>query len=190
MPELAPSKIVCVGRNYAAHAKELGNEVPKEPLIFLKPPSSLIRIGGIHRPPDGVQAGGVRRGDRRRRRATAAQGVSPKRHAARSRDLVRGERRDRARSAEVRRTVDPRQGIRHLLCGRRARPGTRRARITYGPHAWSTAPCASDGSASDMVFDIPMLLVVHLGGHDARAGRPRPHRYARRASGPSRPATW
>ncbi len=45
MPTLAPSKIVCVGRNYAAHAKELGNAVPKEPLIFLKPPSSLIRNG-------------------------------------------------------------------------------------------------------------------------------------------------
>jgi 2-keto-4-pentenoate hydratase/2-oxohepta-3-ene-1,7-dioic acid hydratase in catechol pathway len=43
MSALAPSKIVCVGRNYAAHAKELGNEVPKEPLLFLKPPSSLIR---------------------------------------------------------------------------------------------------------------------------------------------------
>src|SRR6516225_5152786 len=37
-----PSKIVCVGRNYAAHAAELGNEVPREPLIFLKPPSSII----------------------------------------------------------------------------------------------------------------------------------------------------
>jgi 2-keto-4-pentenoate hydratase/2-oxohepta-3-ene-1,7-dioic acid hydratase in catechol pathway len=37
-----PSKIVCVGRNYASHAAELGNEVPKEPLIFLKPPSSII----------------------------------------------------------------------------------------------------------------------------------------------------
>ena len=40
-----PSKIVCVGRNYAEHAKELGNEVPQEPLIFLKPPSSLISDG-------------------------------------------------------------------------------------------------------------------------------------------------
>src|SRR5256885_10703426 len=39
---VAPSKIICVGRNYAAHAAELGNEVPKEPLIFLKPPSSLV----------------------------------------------------------------------------------------------------------------------------------------------------
>jgi 2-keto-4-pentenoate hydratase/2-oxohepta-3-ene-1,7-dioic acid hydratase in catechol pathway len=41
----APSKIVCVGRNYVDHAKELGNDVPAEPLIFLKPPSSLIASG-------------------------------------------------------------------------------------------------------------------------------------------------
>jgi 2-keto-4-pentenoate hydratase/2-oxohepta-3-ene-1,7-dioic acid hydratase in catechol pathway len=40
-----PGKIVCVGRNYVDHAKELGNEVPKEPLIFLKPPSSVIDSG-------------------------------------------------------------------------------------------------------------------------------------------------
>jgi len=40
-----PSKIVCVGRNYKAHAKELGHDVPSEPLIFLKPPSSLISPG-------------------------------------------------------------------------------------------------------------------------------------------------
>lgn len=38
----SPSKIVAVGRNYAEHAAELGNEVPKEPLIFLKPPTSII----------------------------------------------------------------------------------------------------------------------------------------------------
>jgi 2-keto-4-pentenoate hydratase/2-oxohepta-3-ene-1,7-dioic acid hydratase in catechol pathway len=37
-----PGKIVCVGRNYLEHAKELGNEVPKEPLLFFKPPSSVI----------------------------------------------------------------------------------------------------------------------------------------------------
>lgn len=40
-----PSKIVCVGRNYAAHAAELGNEMPKEPMIFLKAPSSVIGPG-------------------------------------------------------------------------------------------------------------------------------------------------
>jgi 2-keto-4-pentenoate hydratase/2-oxohepta-3-ene-1,7-dioic acid hydratase in catechol pathway len=41
----APSKVVCVGRNYRAHAKELGNEVPSEPLLFLKPPSAVIGDG-------------------------------------------------------------------------------------------------------------------------------------------------
>jgi len=40
-----PSKIVCIGRNYAAHAAEMGNELPKEPLLFLKPPSSIIGPG-------------------------------------------------------------------------------------------------------------------------------------------------
>lgn len=42
LPPATPSKIVCVGRNYAEHAAELGNEVPKEPLLFLKAPSAII----------------------------------------------------------------------------------------------------------------------------------------------------
>jgi 2-keto-4-pentenoate hydratase/2-oxohepta-3-ene-1,7-dioic acid hydratase in catechol pathway len=41
----APTKIVCVGRNYVGHARELGNEVPERPLIFLKPVSALIGDG-------------------------------------------------------------------------------------------------------------------------------------------------
>lgn len=45
LPPVNPSKIVCVGRNYAEHAAELGNEVPKEPLLFLKAPSSIILSG-------------------------------------------------------------------------------------------------------------------------------------------------
>lgn len=40
-----PGKIVCIGRNYREHAKELGNEVPTEPLFFLKPSTSIIREG-------------------------------------------------------------------------------------------------------------------------------------------------
>lgn len=40
-----PSKIVCAGRNYREHAKELGNDVPTVPLIFLKPPSTVVRDG-------------------------------------------------------------------------------------------------------------------------------------------------
>jgi len=46
LPPVNPSKIVCVGRNYREHAKELGNEVPADILIFLKPPSSLLAPEG------------------------------------------------------------------------------------------------------------------------------------------------
>jgi 2-keto-4-pentenoate hydratase/2-oxohepta-3-ene-1,7-dioic acid hydratase in catechol pathway len=46
-----PSKILCIGRNYAAHAKEMGGDVPAEPLLFLKPPSSLLDPGGTIRLP-------------------------------------------------------------------------------------------------------------------------------------------
>lgn len=46
LPPMVPSKIVCVGRNYREHAKELGNEAPAEPLLFFKPPSSLLKPGG------------------------------------------------------------------------------------------------------------------------------------------------
>ena len=45
LPPSAPSKIVCVGRNYYAHIAEMQHEVPPEPLIFLKPPSSIIAPG-------------------------------------------------------------------------------------------------------------------------------------------------
>ena len=51
LPPVSPTKIICVGRNYREHAAELGNEVPAEPLIFFKPPSSLLSPGGQVRRP-------------------------------------------------------------------------------------------------------------------------------------------
>ncbi|MDD8020455.1 MAG: fumarylacetoacetate hydrolase family protein [Acidobacteriota bacterium] len=42
LPPVSPSKIVCLGRNYQEHAEELGNDIPTEPLIFLKPPSAIV----------------------------------------------------------------------------------------------------------------------------------------------------
>lgn len=51
-----PSKIVCIGRNYAAHARELGHEIPSEPLLFMKPPSALMGPrGGVVLPPESVR---------------------------------------------------------------------------------------------------------------------------------------
>ena len=46
LPPVRPSKIVCVGRNYREHARELGNPMPARPLLFLKAPSSLLPSGG------------------------------------------------------------------------------------------------------------------------------------------------
>ena len=48
---VVPRKIVCIGRNYRDHAAELGNDVPKEPLLFLKPPSAMIGPGDAIRIP-------------------------------------------------------------------------------------------------------------------------------------------
>jgi 2-keto-4-pentenoate hydratase/2-oxohepta-3-ene-1,7-dioic acid hydratase in catechol pathway len=45
LPPCLPTKIACVGRNYREHASELGNPIPVEPLIFLKPPSALLAHG-------------------------------------------------------------------------------------------------------------------------------------------------
>jgi 2-keto-4-pentenoate hydratase/2-oxohepta-3-ene-1,7-dioic acid hydratase in catechol pathway len=51
-----PSKIICIGRNYAAHARELGHDIPDEPLLFLKPPSSLIGPGdAVLLPPESAR---------------------------------------------------------------------------------------------------------------------------------------
>jgi 2-keto-4-pentenoate hydratase/2-oxohepta-3-ene-1,7-dioic acid hydratase in catechol pathway len=53
---VAPSKVVCVGRNYREHAAELGNKMPDEPLLFLKAPSGIIANGdSIQRPPQSQQ---------------------------------------------------------------------------------------------------------------------------------------
>lgn len=56
LPPTQPTKILCVGRNYVDHAKELGNEIPQIPLIFMKPPSAIIGDGdSILLPPQSGQ---------------------------------------------------------------------------------------------------------------------------------------
>jgi 2-keto-4-pentenoate hydratase/2-oxohepta-3-ene-1,7-dioic acid hydratase in catechol pathway len=56
LPPCVPSKVICVGRNYVEHAKELGNEVPEVPMLFLKPPSSIIGPGEtVFLPPQSQQ---------------------------------------------------------------------------------------------------------------------------------------
>ena len=47
-PITNPSKIICVGRNYMSHIEEMREEVPSEPIFFLKPPSALTGLSLIH----------------------------------------------------------------------------------------------------------------------------------------------
>ena len=168
MPNLAPSKIVCVGRNYAAHARELGNAVPKEPLIFLKPPSSIIRDGESIRLPTvskqveyegeiGVVVG------RRLRRAsvdearTAVSGIVAANDVT-ARDLQKSDGQwTRAKGFDTFCAVGPIGGVPDSLSS-----------LTISCRVNGTV--RQEGRALDMVFDIPALLAYISGIMTLEAG--------------------
>ncbi|MDB4886292.1 MAG: fumarylacetoacetate hydrolase [Gemmatimonadetes bacterium] len=153
---LTPSKIVCVGRNYAAHAKELGNDVPKEPLLFLKPPSSLIGDGETIRLPT-VSRQVEYEGEigvvvsRRLRQATAAEareavGGLVAANDVTARDLQKSDSQwTRAKGFDTFCCVGPVGPVPAELSGLTV---TTRVNGVVRQH----------GQASSMVFDIPMLL--------------------------------
>jgi 2-keto-4-pentenoate hydratase/2-oxohepta-3-ene-1,7-dioic acid hydratase in catechol pathway len=153
---VTPSKIVCVGRNYVEHARELGNEVPKEPLIFLKPPSSLIGDGEAIVLPDlsrqvehegeiGVVVGKRLRMADARDASRAIRGVVAANDVT-ARDLQRSDSQwTRAKGFDtfcpVGEEAAPPPDLRDLTVVTRVN-GKERQR----------------GSAAEMAFDIPMLL--------------------------------
>ena len=168
MPNVSPSKIVCVGRNYAAHARELGNDVPKEPLIFLKPPSSIIRDGESIRLPTvskqveyegeiGVVVG------RRLRRAsvdearTAVSGIVAANDVT-ARDLQKSDGQwTRAKGFDTFCAVGPIGGVPDSLSS-----------LTISCRVNGTV--RQEGRALDMVFDIPALLAYISGIMTLEAG--------------------
>ncbi len=133
LPPVTPSKILCVGRNYSEHAAELGNEVPKEPLLFLKPPSSLLASGDTVQMPALIEARGLRGRARHRHRTPLPQPRSRRRRAAVHPRLHHRERRHRPRYPEVRWPVDARQRLGHLLSLRPLRAPTRSIPSTAHP---------------------------------------------------------
>ena len=182
-----PSKIVCIGRNYAAHAKELGNEVPKEPLIFLKPPSALLGAGR-HDHPAARSHGrwstrreiGVVIGKRAQRVAEAeAECVHRRLHLRQRRHLPR--------PAEDRRPVDAGQGVRHLLPGGPA--GGRRSTGARFEVTRVNGDRAAAGAVERHDLLHPPAGGSHQRHHDARAGRPHRHRHARRRRARLAPVT-
>ena len=152
-----PTKILCIGRNYAAHARELGHEVPSEPLLFLKPPSALLGPGGaVVLPPESARVEheaelAVVVGRR-------AKNVSARRRArARLRLLVRV-RRDRPRSAAQGRAVHAREGVRHVLPRRPVDRDGARSRAPSHVRCRVNGATRQDGTTAHMIFDVPTIV--------------------------------
>lgn len=156
MTEKRPGKIVCVGRNYRAHAAELGNEVPSEPLLFLKPPSSVIATGeAIVLPSASKQVEfegeigivvGARIKDASESEALAAVASVLALNDVTARDLQRSDGQwTRAKGFDtfcpVGEPVDPPADLQTLTVTTRVNGAVRQS-----------------GRASDMVFPIPVLL--------------------------------
>jgi 2-keto-4-pentenoate hydratase/2-oxohepta-3-ene-1,7-dioic acid hydratase in catechol pathway len=157
LPPVRPSKIVCVGRNYREHARELGNEVPAEPLIFLKPPSALLAHGAEVRWPAAcerldfegelaVVVGRRLRAAGRDEAAAAVAGVAPMLDMT-ARDIQRREGAfTRAKGFDTFAPVGPCVGLGPLP------EGELRLRT------WVDGDLRQDGSSAQMVFGIPELL--------------------------------
>ena len=153
---LSPSKIVCVGRNYLEHAREMGNELPKEPLLFLKPPSSMIADGesivlpGLSRQVEHEGEIGVVLGARLRRATRDEAGVAVRGIVAANdvtaRDLQRSDSQwTRAKGFDTFCPVGP-----------EARPPGALRDLTVVTRV--NGEERQRGSASAMAFDIPTLL--------------------------------
>ena len=173
---ILPSKVVCVGRNYAEHAAELGNEVPKEPLLFLKPSTSVIGPRDVIRLPPQSQrveheaelavvigAPGARRVDR----ATAAKAIFGYTCAndVTARDLQRADVQfTRAKGFDSFCPIGP--WIETDLD-----PADLEVRCEVNDEVRQL------GRTKDMVFDAADAGVVHVARHDAAARRRRADRH-------------
>ena len=176
---ILPSKVVCVGRNYAEHAAELGNEVPAEPLLFLKPSTSVIGHRDVVRlPPQSGQveheaelaivigAPGARRVDR----ATAAKAIFGYTCAndITARDLQRSDGQwTRAKGFDSFCPLGP-----WITTGVDVADVEVRCEVNEEVRQL--------GRTKDMIFDPADPGGVHLPRHDAAAGRHRAHRHASR----------
>ena len=142
-PVIPRSKVVGVGKNYAAHAAEMGGDVPKTPLTFFKPNTSVIGPGDPIVLPRRQRAPQLRGRTRRGHRPDLPR--CPR--SARARGdlrLHRGQRRHRARPAAHRRAVGPGQGLRHVLPARPVDhhpPEPGRGRRSGDPDHASTTSC-------------------------------------------------
>ena len=174
-----PPAIFCIGRNYAAHIAELGNEKPEKPIVFLKLPLSSA-------PPRGPSA---------RPKATSALDYETElvlvMGAGQHDRRLRGrQRRLRPRPAALREAVGARQGLRHLLPLGPVDHDRRRAADPSGLRITTHVndELRQDGNTRDLIFEPRRARRLHRRGVHARAGRDHPHRHAERRRRGVRPA--
>ena len=185
-PVIPRSKVVGIGRNYAEHAAELGNEVPTEPLIFLKPNTSVVGPGDPI-----VLPAGSERVDYEGELAVVIGRVCRDVPRERAGEVVLGlhlrERRHGPRVAAGRRAVVAGQGLGLVLP---ARPLPRHGHRSVGPAA-DDAARRRDRAGRPDIADGPRRAVagrVRDVGDDAAAGRRDPHRHAGRRRADARRA--
>ena len=152
-----PTKVVCVGRNYVDHAAERGAVVPDEPVIFLKPATSVIGPGAAIVLPPEAERGAPRGRTGRGRGDGQPQGGRRGRRRPHPR-LHRGQRRQRSRPAEAGTDSGPgpRGSTPSARSVRRSRP--RSIRSVFGSPARSTASIRQDGNTDDMVFGVAEIF--------------------------------
>lgn len=153
-----PSKILCVGRNYRAHASELGNEVPVEPLLFFKPPSSLLDPDGtIELPPAAISDRVEHEAElavvigRRTRRATEAEAASAIFGLTAAGDIT-------ARDLQKKDGQWTRAKGMDTFCPLGPVVVTELAWDALGVRCRVNGALRQDGSTRDMVFSLPQLL--------------------------------
>ena len=155
-PVIPRSKVVGIGRNYAAHAAELGNEVPDEPLIFLKPNTSVIGPGDPIVLPRATVRPAVR-GRARGRDRPDLQGRRGRAGARGDLRLHRRQRRHRARPAEAGRQWARAKGF-DTFCPLGPWIETDLdVSDLRSPRRWA-ATSRQDGRTSLMIFDVPTLV--------------------------------
>ena len=179
-PVPRPRAIFGIGRNYAAHAAELGNELPEAPIVFMKLPTSSVPPAGPVRCPAVVSeldyeaelavVIGARRQDRR---------LGGRRRRQRARPAGRASSSGRAPRASTPRARGARGSPPPTSC-----PTPRGLRI----QSWVNGEQRQDATPHDLIFGPQRARRLHRRDLHAGARRPHPHRHARRRRHGLRPA--